>query len=72
MDDQSISWMISGGLRAETRESRLQHEHRQALRDAIAAPDRDHQAVGWRERLASAFRVETRPTPAATLDCCAA
>jgi len=71
MDDQSISWMISGGLRAETRESRLQHEHRETLRAAIAAPYRDP-AVGWRQRLASAFRVEARPTPTATLDCCAA
>jgi hypothetical protein len=71
MDDQSISWMISGGLRAESRESRLQREHRLVLRDAIAAPDRDP-AGGWRERLTSAFRVETRPTPTATLDCCAA
>jgi len=71
MDDQSISWMISGGLRAETRESRLQHEHRRALRNAIAALGRD-QAVGWRDRLASAFQVEARPTPTTTLDCCAA
>lgn len=71
MDDQSISWMISGGLRAESRESRLQREHRLAMRSAIAAPDRES-ATGWRDRLASAFRVEARTTPTATLDCCAA
>ena len=71
MDDQSISWMISGGLRAESRESRLRREHRLAMRSAIAAPDRDA-AVGWRERLAAAFRVETRSTATASLDCCAA
>ena len=41
MDDQSISWMISGGLRAESRESRLDREHRQVLRNAGAAPHRD-------------------------------
>jgi len=71
MDDRSISWMISGGLRAETRESRLQHEHRQALRTTNGAAYRDP-AVGWRERVALALRPAAPTTPTSTFDCCAA
>lgn len=51
MDDRSIAWMISGGLRAETRDQQIQRRHRMALAEAASPPRAAGSVADWRVRL---------------------
>jgi hypothetical protein len=75
MDDGTIAWMIRGGSRTETREARLQRQHRAILSAAIAA-DRSPVGAsaddpGWRDRLSGWVGITTSRATT-TSDCCAA
>jgi hypothetical protein len=67
MDDRSIAWMLSGGLRAEAPERRRQREHRFSLALLTAGPSRTERWLAAIRRLAPAV-----VAPTLTADCCAA
>jgi hypothetical protein len=70
MYHDTISWMIAGGERVETREDRRQARHRAELRIARAQAGTSP-ATGGRDILAR-FRGLVVAPPSATVDCCAA
>ena len=71
MDDGTIAWMIRGGSRTETREARLQRQHRAILSTAMADQPSPADSPGWHHRLTSWIGITATPV-ATTTDCCAA
>jgi hypothetical protein len=74
MDDRSIAWMMSGGLRTQTRDDRLQPRHRLDL--ALATPQR-RDPLAFLAAIASQAHAGrtasgTQPVAGPALDCCVA
>jgi hypothetical protein len=72
MDQSLTAWMMSGGGRRETVEDRRQRQHRTALHEAAAARATTHGPSTLRTVLARWTGRQAAPSPALTLDCCAA